>query len=188
MLAVSNVGKVVIITVCLLAILIGATAWVAFQPSTRCNDLCTVIISSVHLSGGFTASNATEATSNFTFTLLNPGTSTYIGSISLSDENLSSPVTYWSTTPSKNGSLVLDEQTTITTNTGNGTVQEIEQVQQAPRTGNGPTLVASGTSTTFIYYPVTNSGASQIRTGQTYSFVINFANGQSVSGVVTAQD
>ncbi len=190
LIAISNISKVVIITVIGLAILIGGAVWVALQPTSLCGDgnVCTVTLDSVHLRSGTTASNSSLASSDFTFALTNPGPTTYISSISLWGGNIVEPVTYWSESSNKSGIVVLDEQTTVTWNLGNGTTTpEVEQLDQAAHSGNGPTqLKAITINQSFTFFPVTGNESIQIMKGQSYNFVINFVNGQSVSWNVVA--
>jgi len=46
--------------------------------------------------------------------------------------------------------------------------------------------MAPGAVTSFTFYPWA-AAAQSILTGQTFNYVINFANGQSVSGSLIAQ-
>lgn len=45
-----------------------------------------------------------------------------------------------------------------------------------------------GGTTSFTFYPMTTGRYLLIGAGQTYTYVTNFATGQSVSGLVTAQN
>lgn len=187
--AITNISKIVIIALFALVIVISGTAWISFQPTQRCYDVCVVTLYSLQLRSGSTASDSSLASSNFTFALTNPGSTTYISSISLWSRNLTGPISYWSESNNKSGIVTLDEQTTIAWNLGNGTTtSEIEQLNQAVHSVNGPNqLNASVKNQSFTFFPVTGNETIQIINGQNCNFIISFLNGQSISGSVVAQ-
>ena len=126
----------------------------------------TVTVSSTTLYIGVTASATTIATSNFTFSLNNPGADTTIISISIVAQNASTPaITVWDATPVAGLSHV-DFQENYTKGATNAFV------------GN---QVSS-----FTLYPWTNS-SERIMVGQIYNYVIAFSNGQDVSGSLIPQ-
>jgi len=145
-----------------LALVVGAYTFGLFGSNVK-----TVTLSSGTLYGGVTADPATTSTSSLTFSLNNPGSATTITGVTLTGSGLTSTITAWDT-----GSLPSPAANNI-------------NFQQAYGAGN-PNAMPPGTVTSFTFYPW--SAASQpILTGQTFNYVITFANGQSVSGSLIAQ-
>jgi len=142
-----------------LALVVGAYTFGLFGSNVK-----TVTLASATLYGGVSASGAATATSSLSLALNNPGSATTISSLTLTGTGLPTPVTSWSTTSSNMSSVNF-------ANTGAGQ----------------PNSMVPGAVTTFTFYPITFSGQQSITTGQTFNYVINFANGQSVSGSLIAQ-
>jgi len=124
----------------------------------------TVTLSSATLYGGVTASASSAATSSLTISLNDPGSATTITSVSLTGAGITT-ATQWQTAAGAG---------TTTVNFGQA------------YTAGSPNAMGPDAVTSFTFY--TWSAASQpILTGQTFNYVINFANGQSVSGSLIAQ-
>jgi flagellin-like protein len=143
-----------------LALVVGAYTFGLFGSNVK-----TVTLSSATLYGGVTAWQASIATSSISLSLNNPGSASTISSLTLTGTGLGTPITIWSTTSVTGGS-----------------------VNFAGAAGANSML--PGQVTSFTFYPVTIGTATSsqaITTGQTFNYVINFANGQSVSGSLIAQ-
>ena len=143
-----------------LALVVGAYTFGLFGSNVK-----TVTLASATLYGGVTADPITLATSSMTLALNNPGSASSITSLTLTGTGLNAPVTVWSTTSS--------------------TASQITFVNSY--NANSPNAMSPGQVTSFTFYPVTLSGSVPVTTGQTFNYVINFANGQSVSGSLIAQ-
>jgi hypothetical protein len=182
----SGIAAVAIFVILLAAGLVSIGYLTLSPLFDSCGCVRTVTISSAALYSGKTASNQTTATSKFEITLNNPGTATYIMSIVLTGNRSVPSVTYWSTTPSFDHTVVLDEIGTSKSISANETVDVGIMVQQAITKGNPANLLPTGTST-YTFYPVTNNGSISLQSSQIFDFVLNFAFGQSVSGSLTAQ-
>jgi len=142
-----------------LALVVGAYTFGLFGSNVK-----TVTLSSATLYGGVTASASATATSSITISLNNPGSATTITGISLTGAGITT-VTTWQQAAASG---------TNTVNFGQA------------YTAGSPNAMGPGAVTSFTFYPW--SAASQpILTGQTFNYVINFANGQSVSGSLIAQ-
>ena len=132
----------------------------------------TITVSSLTLYGGSAASGTQPATSSISLGLNNPGAATTITSLSLMPSASFSSPNYsqsqpWSTT-SYSGDYINFS---------------------APYTMGSANSVNAGSVNTYVFYPVSKSGSAseEIIANQTYNYVINFANGQSVSGSLIAQ-
>jgi hypothetical protein len=124
------------------------------------SNVKTVTLASATLYGGVTTDNATLATTaSLTFSLNNPGSATTITSVTLTGAGLATPVTLWNVAAPK--------------------------LSQSYMVGNNNAM-AAGAVTPFTIYPV-QSPSVPITTGQTFNYVMNFQNGQSVSGALIAQ-
>ena len=144
-----------------LALVVGAYTFGLFGSNVK-----TVTLSSATLYGGVTADPATISTSSLTISLNNPGSATTITSVTITGSGIS-PVNAWDTTSASGAAA-------NTINFGLG------------YTAGNPNAMAPGTVTSFTFYPWVVASQS-ILTGQTFNYVINFANGQSVSGSLIAQ-
>jgi len=150
-----------------LALVVGAYTFGLFGSNVK-----TVTLSSATLYGGLSATGATgtpasqAATSSLVFALNNPGSATYITSLTLTGAGIAS-INNWDNTT----------LATVATNT---------IVFTASHPNNNAML--AGQVSSYTYYPSANTGAQEgITTGQVFNYVINFANGQSVSGSLIAQ-
>lgn len=141
-----------------LALVVGAYTFGLFGSNVK-----TVTLSSATLYGGTEAAaigptgGPPTTTTYISFALNNPGSGTYIDGMTLTGSAIGTISTWEDST-----GAALSTLQTGTNNQMNG-----------------------GIVTTFTVYPY---GTSQnIVTGQVYNYVINFANGQSVSGSLIAQ-
>jgi len=144
-----------------LALVVGAYTFGLFGSNVK-----TVTLSSATLYGGVSSDAATNATSSLTIALNNPGSATYITSLSLTGTAIST-VNNWCPKGDQVG--------------GGGCTQV------AWTAGGANNQMAPGKVTSFTFYPSNPPATQAITTGQTFNYVINFANGQSVSGSLIAQ-
>jgi flagellin-like protein len=142
-----------------LALVVGAYTFGLFGSNVK-----TVTLSSGTLYGGVTASSSVPATSSLTISLNNPGSATTISSITLTGSGIST-ITQWQLAA------------------GSGTNTVNFGATYAP---GGANAMSPGSVSSFTFFPWSSSSQS-ITTGQTFNYVINFANGQSVSGSLIAQ-
>lgn len=143
-----------------LALVVGAYTFGLFGSNVK-----TVTLSSATLYGGVSATASQPATSSLTLSLNNPGSASAITSITLTGTGLASPITTWSGVSTAGGAQI------VFINSFNSL---------------SPNALSPGQVTSYTFYPSTAASAS-ITTGQTFNYVINFANGQSVSGSLIAQ-
>ncbi len=142
-----------------LALVVGAYTFGLFGSNVK-----TVTVSSATLYGGLSATAGSSATSSLTVALNNPGSTTYITSVTMTGAGISTIISWDnSTLPSSSNNLIVF-------------------------TGSYPgnNAMSAGAVTSFTYYPE-NAAQQTITTGQVFNYVINFANGQSVSGSLIAQ-
>ncbi len=127
------------------------------------NSVETVTLSSATLYRGNIATASSGATASLFFSLDNPGARTYITSLTLSGNGVN--ITSWDNTtqPSSMGNLIPFVS------------------------GYSGDVLFSGKVTSFIYYPERIGSSEEIVDAQTYNYVINLQNGQSVSGSLIAQ-
>lgn len=144
----------------------GSSAIVSTKVISGQNEVQAIILSSATLYGGVTATAAAASTSSFTLSLNNPGPATTITGITLTGSSISQ-ITAWDATSSP------------------GAAANTIDFAQAYAAGN-PNAMAAGQVTSFTFYPWSPVSES-ILTGQTFNYVITFANGQSVSGSLIAQ-
>jgi flagellin-like protein len=142
-----------------LALVVGAYTFGLFGSNVK-----TVTLSSATLYGGVSATGAKNATSSLTVALNNPGSASYITGVTMTGAGIAT-ISSWdnNTDFSAAANLV---------------------VFTASHPGN--TAMTPGSVTSFTFYPEATSQQS-ITTGQVFNYVINFANGQSVSGSLIAQ-
>lgn len=151
-------------------------------------DVCsgsakTVTLSSITLYSGLTASPSNPAGASLLFSVNNPGADTHVSSIAL-----------WIDTTSKTRNANTSTEKTATVTSASSTENEITSWQNGRNSADmiGFTTdspindIPSGQVTSFSYYPRTQSPIN-ITSGAEYSFMISFANGQSLSGFVIAQ-
>jgi hypothetical protein len=147
-----------------LALVVGAYTFGLFGSNVK-----TVTLSSATLYGCVSSSGTKNATSSLTLSLNNPGSASYITSLTMTGTAISS-ITGWC----PNGDIVAAGGCTQVAWTAVGASNQMPP----------------GVVTSFTFYP-SSVGAVQasqsITTGQTFNYVINFANGQSVSGSLIAQ-
>jgi flagellin-like protein len=140
-----------------LALVVGAYTFGLFGSNVK-----TVTLSSATLYGGAetpsTSSPALAGATYLVFSLNNPGSASSISSVTLTGSGISS-VSAWDLS---------------------GSASNIAFAS----TNNVANSMPGGAVTAFSYYAV---GTQTITTGQVYNYVINFLNGQSVSGSLIAQ-
>lgn len=120
-----------------------------------------IVLTSGRLIAGVSTDNITiSATSSILVDLKNPSYATNVTELELSENALPSSIKSWSTTsdPQPSNSLMVDSHN----------------------------LVAAGTVTVLTLYPVSSPPVT-ITNGESYYYVIDFSNGQSVSGFLVAQ-
>lgn len=133
----------------------------AYSSSLLGPNVDQVQLVSILLYDGDTADNiTTTASASLILVLKNPDVATLISSIELSSPALDVPITSWSVT-------------------------------DAPQSGNsffvnGQNELAGGSTNSFTIYPV-QSPPMDISVGGTFDYLIEFSNGQSISGAIIAQ-
>ncbi len=142
-----------------LALVVGAYTFGLFGSNVK-----TVTLSSGTLYGGVSSDPATTATSSLTLSLNNPGSATVITGITLTGAGIST-ITGWDTATGPSAAPSL---------------------QFTGYTAGNPNAMSPGAVSSFTFYPWASTSQS-ILTGQTFNYVITFANGQSVSGSLIAQ-
>ena len=142
-----------------LALVVGAYTFGLFGSNVK-----TVTLSSGTLYGGVTASSSVVPTSSLTISLNNPGSATTVSSITLTGSGISTIVNWQAVAGAG----------TNTVNFNAGYV------------AGGANAMSPGAVSSFTFFPW-SSASQTITTGQTFNYVINFANGQSVSGSLIAQ-
>ena len=125
----------------------------------------TVTALSLTLYGGTSDSTSSYATSLLAFALSNPASATTITSFTLTSFELLSPITQWSSTE--------DGKNLINFN--------------APYFKGYANALNASSVNTFLFYPFTQHSVENITEGETFNYVINFANGQSFSGSLISQ-
>jgi flagellin-like protein len=153
-----------------LALVVGAYTFGLFGSNVK-----TVTLTSATLYGGVSASATVVATSSLSIALNNPGSQSYITSLVLTGTGFATPVSNWDNT-----SAVSAAGNTITF-----TSASIQAAGCPSATWNN-NVMCPGQVTTFTFYPEAAASVS-VTTGQTFNYVINFQNGQSVSGSLIAQ-
>ncbi len=142
-----------------LALVVGAYTFGLFGSNVK-----TITLTSATLYGGVSVTASQAATSSLGLSLNNPGSLTEISSLTLTGTGLSSAITGWCASATANCPTPV----------------------VFGSTANNENNLTAGAVTTFTFYPKTVTSFS-ITTGQTFNYVINFANGQSVSGSLIAQ-
>ena len=129
------------------------------------NNVETVTLPSANLYGGFSATSSFSASSKLVFALSSPQCSpTYLSSVTLVGSNITT-ITSWdnNSNPSSGNNMI------------NFTLSQ-----------PGNNILAPAKITSFTFYPESTT-QQQIISGQVYNYVVNIANGQSVSGSLIAQ-
>jgi len=147
-----------------LALVVGAYTFGLFGSNVK-----TVTLSSATLYGGVSATTTAAATSSLVFALNNPGSATYVTTLTLSGAGIAT-INSWD-----NSTAAQVAGNTIPFGAGH---------TNPPCTDCN--VMNAGTVSSFTYYPEA-AAAEAITTGQVFNYVINFANGQSVSGSLIAQ-
>jgi flagellin-like protein len=152
-----------------LALVVGAYTFGLFGSNVKTITLPTAILTSGTEGSLSTCSTTcTPATASLYLSFNNPGSATYISSISLSGAGFTS-VTAWGSTPG--------------TSTAGGTSVPFTQAGcTSPTTGCG---LNPGSISQITIYPQASTPAA-ISSGQTYTVTINFGNGQSISQPLVA--
>jgi len=145
-----------------LALVVGAYTFGLFGSNVK-----TVTLASATLYGGVVAGTGANSTSSLVVALNNPGSATYVNSLTLTAAGLATPVTAWCPNSDK---------------VGGGGCTAISFAGS-----NANTALSQGQVTSLTFYPEQGAGGAAITTGQVFNYVINFANGQSVSGSLIAQ-
>ena len=155
-----------------LALVVGAYTFGLFGSNVK-----TVTFSSATLYGGVAASTTVVSTSSLTMSLNNPGSQSYITSMTNTGAGLTTPIAAWDNT-----SAIRVAGNTI--NFGSASMA----IGGCPAPVWNNNVLCPGQVTSFTVYPEQGAGAGiAITTGQTFNYVINFQNGQSVSGSLIAQ-
>jgi hypothetical protein len=128
----------------------------------------TVTLSSATLNAGKTASSSSAASSSLVISLSNSCSQTilYVNSLSLTGSSIPT-ITHWNRNAQPNSTsnlIVLDA------NYPSGNSIAVVPASMRP----------------FTFYPVSDP-TQNITRGQVYNYVLNFANGQSISGSLIAQ-
>jgi flagellin-like protein len=143
-----------------LALVVGAYTFGLFGSNVK-----TITLTSGNLAAGVTGNSTKSPSAYLTMSLNNPGADTYISSLTLTSSSLSSSIITWApvagTTGCTAGSFTADS--TSFNDVGAGKVSPL------------------------TFYPCPASDQVPITSGQTFNYVINFANGQSVSGSLLAE-
>jgi hypothetical protein len=127
-----------------------------------------VQIASMTLLSGTTSNASQAATAFLQVTFSDSGSSTYITSITLTGRGLAKSITCWD-----NSSAVQSRKNLIVFTYGHP--------------GNNA-IVGSGANTTLGFYPTTKSNpVESIAKASTYNYVIDFADGETLSGQITAE-
>jgi flagellin-like protein len=147
-----------------LALVVGAYTFGLFGSNVK-----TITLTSGNLAAGVTGSSTVAATAYLTMSLNNPGADTYVSSLTLTSSSLTSSIVSWCA-PTSSGGAPAAGCTAI--------VFTADTV--------GANDVGAGKVTPMTFYPQSSSSVP-ITSGQTFNYVINFANGQSVSGSLLAE-
>ena len=153
-----------------LALVVGAYTFGLFGSNVK-----TVTLASATLYGGVSATGNSAATSSLTVALNNPGSQTYITSVTLTGAGLNTPIVVW------------DNTSAAQTSSNKITFSSASMASNGcPNPTWNNNVLCAGAVSSFTIYPYQPT-AVPITTGQTFNYVINFQNGQSVSGSLIAQ-
>lgn len=152
----------------------------------------TVTLSWAYLYYGSIATNMSGGNVSLFFSLNNPGSRTYISSLALSGEGVTTVSTYYNGTRLQ----TVGNGTDIEYVPGSGINLTISQWDNNsnPSTPSNTVTFGPGAAdvallsekpTSFDFYAV-YSLSQRIKVGQVFQFIINFQNGQSVSGSLIA--
>jgi flagellin-like protein len=149
-----------------LALVVGAYTFGLFGSNVK-----TVTLSSATLYGGVSATGTLAATSSLTIALNNPGSASYITSLTMTGSGITTIIAW------DNSSLA---------SAGNNLVSAAFAPGHTSPPCTDCGVMLAGTVSSFTFYPE-NAAQQSITTGQVFNYVVNFANGQSVSGSLIAQ-
>jgi flagellin-like protein len=148
-----------------LALVVGAYTFGLFGSNVK-----TVTLASATLYGGISGltSKLDRNTTSLGVSLNNPGSATTITSLELTGTSLTTPLQAWNFTT--------------------GQSSQSSAAGYVFGTGTSPTApdMLAGQVNSYTFYALAATYLA-VTTGQTYNYVINFANGQSVSGSLIAQ-
>jgi len=152
----------------------------------------TITVSSYSLRAGVVGSSAKAATSYFNFSLVNPGSQTYISSIILKIANnpqSGSVVTEkWGTNSSEKSLVNMQVSCTATVTVTDSMNSASTYTECAGSDPPESLVIPPHAQTSFVFFPLDiSSNSTLITAGDSYQFVISFFNGQSVTGTVTAK-
>ena len=156
-----------------LALVVGAYTFGLFGSNVK-----TVTLVSATLYGGVTSTSSAVATASLSISLNNPGSQSYITTLTLTGTGLPAPLTVWD-----NSSLAQSSSNQISFASA---IYQGAPTVLCPVAKWNNNAMCAGQVTSFTYYPF-YALAPSVTTGQTFNYVINFANGQSVSGALIAQ-
>lgn len=137
-----------------------------FQVCLGIGNLRIVTVNLATLNAGYSATNSIPANASLSIVLQNPGSTTYIISILLYGGSDNVTLTSWDS-----NALACSSSNLIGFN--------------SPQ--NDSNVRSSDKSSSFVFYPESSGHPLGILSGQTYNYVIDFQNGQSVSGSLIAQ-
>jgi hypothetical protein len=157
----------------------------------------TVTLASAYLYSGNLSTSSRNATASFTFSLNNPGSTTYITSLTVSSSGVTTVSTWYNRTRSQtvinsiNGTIIAfipgsGGNLTITQWADNSEASVFSNNVNFSSSDTGNNVLGSAKATSFTFYPE-GSSAQRISAGQVFDYIISFQNGQSVSGSLIAQ-
>ena len=201
----SFAGAAAIAYLILGALVLGSLAIGYLALSASCincggDNVETVTLASAYLHSGTTASSSGPASAYLALSINNPGSTTYITFIALSSD--SSLPTLGGPGPNTtdvslgvrtntSSSSVLNRTTAVTTSSPAIEISNWQSERSSAQIINfsqisSTNLLASGKVSSFAFYPWTQTPISIVN-GSTYNYVIDFSNGQSISGSLIAQ-
>jgi flagellin-like protein len=149
-----------------LALVVGAYTFGLFGSNVK-----TVTLSSGTLFGGKSATASQGGIANLVVSLNNPGSASYITSLTMTGSGISAIIAW-------------DNSTSASTGTNLVSAAFSAGHTNPPCTDCG--ILLAGTVSSFTLYPE-SAVAQSITTGQLFDYVINFANGESISGSLISQ-
>ena len=150
-----------------LALVVGAYTFGLFGSNVK-----TVTLPSATLYGGYADPSAGQTPSYVTFSLNNPGSGSAITGVTITGSAIISVVAF--NNASSTGSC-------------SGTCSSVfSGVSSASGSQTANILLTGGQVSSYTWY-LAGSFDQPVTTGQTFNYVVNFANGQSVSGSLIAQ-
>lgn len=150
-----------------LALVVGAYTFGLFGSNVKTVTLASATLYAGTNSTSRASNGGNLGTSYFVFALNNPGSSSTVTSVTMTGSGIASISSWVNST----------KYTVFGTNAPAGAA-------------NDYTTLTGGIVSSYTLYPAfvsATTASNNILSGQLYNYVINFANGQSVSGVLTAQ-